>query len=162
MCFLDYCDGRLTGRTLLQCDGASAVGVLTAILSCGYGPGAAIGRRVASVEKWVEGAPAGARGKPAKVTRQLVVELAEACEMFGYAVKIRPAGDVKPWASDRLLVKAGAADDEQALHGKLRDGYDAARHCLYGAHEAGIIAHPLLRRLAVLWRSRFSSRPRRR
>jgi hypothetical protein len=147
ICLLDYDAGVLTGTTILQVDAGSAVGVLQAVLTVNHP--SYRGRRVASVEKWVEGSPAAARGRPAKVTRQLVMALAEMCEMFGYAVRLRPAADVKPWGSDKRLVAAGIAEKEQALHGKLRDGYDAARHALYGAHEAGIARDPLRRKTAV-------------
>lgn len=153
ICLLDYENGRLTGTTVLQVDAASAVGVLQAVLTVHYidcnatmsYPGRTFGRRIASVEAWTEGAPAAGRGRPAKVTRQLVMALAEMCEMAGYRVKIRKPADVKPWASDRRLVAAGIAGSEQALHGKLRDGWDAARHALYGAWEAGAVADPLRR-----------------
>jgi hypothetical protein len=32
------------------------------------------------------------------------------------------------------------------MHGDMNHSYDAARHCLYGAHDAGVIADPLLRK----------------
>jgi hypothetical protein len=149
MCFLDYDNGSLVGRTLIQADGGSAVyvlkGMLASYYSTDYGIGASVGRRTGSVEKFITGQAAGSRGKPAEVTRQLVMELAEMLQLFGYAVTLRPAADVKPWASDKRLTAAGVIGTS-AFHGKLRDSFDAARHCLYGAHEAGIIQDPLIRK----------------
>jgi hypothetical protein len=159
LCFLDYDSGRLVGRTLLQVIGPDAPVVLKGMLLAYYGEypkgfdaqgsysrNIKIGRRVASAEKFVTGASAGSRGKPAEVTRQLVMELAEVLELFGYAVTIRPAADVKPWASDKRLVAAGVVNSEKGMHGDMNHAYDAARHCLYGAHEAGVIRDPLIRK----------------
>jgi hypothetical protein len=160
LAFLDYEDGRLAGRSLLQVPGADAPHVLRGML-LGYYSGMkrdttvgqwltepVIGRRVASLEKFVTGASAGSRGKNADVTRQLVYELAEVLEEFGYTVKIRPAADVKPWASNKRLVAAGIVRDEKSFHTDMGHSYDGARHCLYGAHEAGIVKDPLLRRVS--------------
>jgi hypothetical protein len=108
--------------------------------------GARIGRRVASVEKFLTGRGAGSTGKNADVTRQLVYELAEVLQMFGYTVTIRPAADVKPWATDKRLVAAQVVPSLKGMHGDMNHAYDAARHCLYGAKEAGVISDPLLRR----------------
>jgi hypothetical protein len=146
MCFLDYQDGQLVGRTLLTADGSSAGIVLKAMLLAyhtEFSGNAHLNRRIGSVESWVDGPPAG--GKPAVVTRQLVMELAEALEMFGYAVTLRSAGQVKPWATDKMLEAAGITG-AAAFHGKQRDAFDAARHCLFGAKEAGVISNPLIGR----------------
>jgi hypothetical protein len=154
LCFLDYHEGRLVGRTLLQVIGPDAPVVLKGMLLAYYMLPASDavadrkrvdGRRVASVEKFVTGASAGSRGKNADVTRQLVMELAEVLQLFGYAVKIRPAADVKPWASDRRLAAAGVVSSLKGMHGDMNHAYDAARHCLYGAREAGVIRDPLLK-----------------
>lgn len=155
LCFLDYDNGRLVGRTLLQVIGPDAPVVLKGMLLAYYmlpSSDAAAdrkrvdGRRVGSIEKFVTGQSAGSRGKPAEVTRQLVMELAETLELFGYAVTIRPAADVKPWASDKRLVAAGIVNSEKGMHGDMNHAYDAARHCLYGAHESGVIRDPLIRK----------------
>jgi hypothetical protein len=145
LCFLDYQDGRLVGRTLLQAEGSTAVIVLRGLLQAYYSDGARHYRRVGSVEKFLTGAGAGSRGKNADVTRQLVYELAEVLQLFGYQVAIRPAADVKPWASSKRLVAAGIVSSEKGMHGDMNHSYDAARHCLYGAHEAGVIRDPLIR-----------------
>lgn len=141
MAFLDYNEGRLVGRTVLQCDGATAAVVLRAMLHTYYAS-AEVDKRAGSVEKFVTGSSAGSRGKNADVTRQLVMELAETLELFGYGVKIRSAADVKPWASNKRLA-AGLGLKEAQLTDSLRHGWDAARHALYGARDAGITADPL-------------------
>jgi hypothetical protein len=139
MCFLDYfvdMPGPVELQpqaTLLQADGKSADAVLEAMLARWYGLGndAVVGR-FAAVEKFVTGRGAGTKGPNADVTRQLVMELTERLQLHGYPVKIRSAADVKPWATDKRLVKAGIVG-ESAIHGKARDAYDAARHALYAA-----------------------------
>lgn len=143
--FLDYQNGVLAGRTVLQCESRTAEIVLRAMLRQYYMiPD--IGKRVASVERFVTGRSAGARGPNADVTRQLVMELTELLEMFAYRVKIRAAADVKPWASDRRLATVfGKAN----FTGSMIHGYDAARHALYGGHEAGVVKDPLLRHQAI-------------
>ena len=150
MCFLDYCEGRLVGRTVLQVHGATAVHVLEAMLAAYYGPPVPgsgrppVGRRDGAVERFVTGQGAGSRGKPADVTRQLEMELAETLEGWGYPVKIRPAAMVKPWASNKRVAAALGLKESQ-LTDSLRHGWDGARHCVFGAREAGIIADPLRR-----------------
>jgi hypothetical protein len=148
LCFLDYDRGHLVGRTLLQSEGATAAYVLRDLLEMHvteFPGGRHVDRRIGSVEKFVTGASAGSRGKNADVTRQLVMELTEVLQGFGYTVTIRPAADVKPWASNRRLVAAGIYSSEKTMHTDMGHAADAARHCLYGAHEAGITADPLIR-----------------
>jgi hypothetical protein len=151
LCFLDYRDGLLVGRTVLQVDGGSAAIVLKGMLAAYYAEdfsiGPVVGRRAASVEKFVTGQSAGSRGKAADVTRQLVMELAEVLQLFGYPVKIRPAADVKPWATNKR-VAAALGIPEKSMTDSLRHGWDGARHCVYGAREAGIIQDPLRKRTA--------------
>lgn len=152
ICLLDYEEGRLVGRLLLQADAGSAAIVLRELLYArkdtwtppNQEPGKP--RKLSgSVEKFLTGAGAGSRGKNADVTRQLVVELAEVLELFGYTVSIRAAADVKPWASNKRLVAAGIVRDEKSMHSDLGHAYDGARHALFGAHHAGIVADPLVR-----------------
>jgi hypothetical protein len=143
LCLLDYEGGRLTGRMLLQCDAASAPLVLRELLIARQNMPA--GKRAGSVEKFVTGASAGSRGKAADATRELVMELAEVLQLFGYRVSIRPAADVKPWAGNKRVAAALGIKEAQ-MTDSLRHAWDAARHCVYGARDAGIIADPLLRR----------------
>lgn len=143
--FADYLAGELVARHLFQCDAASAEFVLTGHLRAYY-PGKVIvpviGRRVGSVERFVGGAAAASRGKNADVTRQLAFTLVEVLQGWGYTVKLRNAGEVKPWAGDKRLQAAGYVTG--AMHGDLNHGYDAGRHCLFGAVEAGITKDPLI------------------
>ena len=148
---LDYCEGKLAGRVILQAEGSTVVHVLNGLLIAYYSrlPQPWVppveGRRIGSVEHFVDGQSAGSRGEPARVTRQLEADVVELLLTFGYSVKVRPAADVKPWATDRLLAAALDLKGED-LTDDLQHGWDGARHCVYGAHEAGVIAHPLLRK----------------
>lgn len=150
MSFLDYVSGHLVGKTLLQCDGASAPVILKSMLYANYGDRnmhavPVYGRKVAALEKFVTGTSAGSRGKAADVTRELVFELAEVLQAFGYRAAIRPAADVKPWATDKRLVAAQVIPSEKGMRTEFRHAYDAARHCLYGAWQAGAVQDPLTR-----------------
>ena len=138
--FLDYADEKLVGWTVLQVDGNSAPGVLTAILAQGYaGPSAApgfhpgrIGKRYAQVEPFITGQGAGTRGPKADYTRQEAFKLLELLQMWGYAVQLRKAADVKPWASDKRLKAAGILRPPENRHGN-----DASRHAIFcAAHDA--------------------------
>lgn len=121
---------------LLQAEGKSAVKVLSAILRGRHADPAfseTVTGRFASVERFVTGRGAGSKGGNADTTRQLVMELTECLQLYGYSVQLRSAADVKPWATDKRLVRAGIADAASGIHGKARDAYDAARHALYCA-----------------------------
>lgn len=148
-CFLDYrvANGAVLPIqpctvTLLQADGKSADAVLEAMLARWYSAQSPIVGRFGAVEKFVSGRGAGSVGKAAEVTRQLVMELTERLQLHGYPVKIRSAAEIKPWATDKRLERAGIAGDS-TLHGKARDAYDAARHCLFAAVKDGKVRDPL-------------------
>lgn len=142
ICFLDYRGYNLAGKTIAQVDGHSALIVLEAMMSRYYRDPLAVTHRFAGVEEFVTGESAGTRGSDAEYTRQLVFTIAEQLQLWGYSVKIRSAAEVKPWGTDTRLIEAGIAKapapgQKGELHGKLRDGYDAARHALYTAkHDA--------------------------
>ncbi len=140
ICIFDYSGGQLVGRTLLTTDGGSAVVVLKGLLEAYYRD--VPGKRVGALEKFVTGQSAGSRGKAADVTRQLVMELAEVLQLYGYRAVIRSAADVKPWATDKRLIAAGVPGG-MVSRTEFRHAMDAARHCLFGAREAGIITDPL-------------------
>lgn len=146
MCFLDYSDQfqpyALIGKTLLQVDGESAAVVLEGLLRAFYADPSVVTKRFASIEKFVTGQSAGTRGQPAEVTRQLAMELAEVCGMFGYVMRFRSASDVKPWATDKRLKEAGIVG-ASGIHSKLRDAYDAARHGLFCAVKDAGVRDPL-------------------
>jgi hypothetical protein len=149
ICFLDY---RVQSGvialvpctvTLLQADGTSADAVLEAMLARWYSSAnETIVGRYGAVEKFVAGRGAGSKGPDAEVTRQLVMELTERLQLHGYPVKIRSAADIKPWATDKRLERAGIVGSS-AIHGKARDAYDAARHCLFAAVKDAKVKDPL-------------------
>ena len=156
MCFLNYSqlpDGTwnpVPEALMCQVDGKSSPILLRAMLSTYYSGDCPVAFRHASVERFVTGRSAGTRGSNADVTRQLVMELAEVLQGFAYHVQLRSAADVKPWATDKRLIRAGIAKAENAgIHGKLRDGYDAARHALYCAIWDARLKDPLLTRKAA-------------
>lgn len=147
MCFLDYAviDAVRPPQpqvTLFQADGRSADAVLEAMLARWYGAQSLVDQRFGAVEKFVTGRSAGSRGGDAEVTRQLVMQLTERLQLYGYPVKIRSAAEIKPWATDKRLERAGIVGDS-SLHGKARDAYDAARHALFAAVKDAKIKDPL-------------------
>lgn len=144
LAFLDYVDGRLAGKALIQVDADSAVIVLEAMLAQYYSDPERVlpGRRFAGIEDFIPGKGAGSRCKPGNVTRQLQFEIVETLQRWGYYVQIRSAGVVKPWATDTRLTAAGIAG-ASSFHGKARDTYDAARHGLYAARWDAHLPDPL-------------------
>lgn len=139
--FMDYEDARLVGWSAITVPGQCAVVTLKAHILAYYA-GNHVAKRVGSIEHFVTGQSAGSRGKAADVTRQLEMEIAEILQMFGYKTTIRPAADVKPWATDKRLVAAGIP---LSVVGRteFRHAMDGGRHCIYGAREAGVIPDPL-------------------
>lgn len=75
-----------------------------------------------------------------KVTRDLIGALQE-LYAAGCEVVTRPAAAVKPWATDRRLEAAGLLEACVGM-GHARD---AARHALFAAVKAGLLADPLTR-----------------
>jgi hypothetical protein len=145
MCFLDYQTGSLAlppqpQVTLLQVDGHSADAVLEAMLARWYGIGTSpVDQRYAAVEKFVTGRGAGSKGNNAEVTRQLVMELTERLQLHGYLTKIRSAAEVKPWASDKRLERAGITGQQTSM----RHCLDAGRHALFAAVKDAKMKDPL-------------------
>jgi hypothetical protein len=124
--------------TLIQANAGTALRVLEAYLSHFY-KSDRITCRVAGVEAFVTGSSAGTRGKNADLTRQYVMKFAEMLELFGYHPSIRKAGDVKPWASDKRLLRAGVPK----LPDSMRHSADGARHCLFAAVKDAHMKDPL-------------------
>lgn len=151
MAFLDY--HQLPGglwspvpeALLLQAEGNAAVLVLEAMLKGRYGPDRPVAGRFGSVERFVTGRSAGTGSRASDPTRQLVMMLTECLQLYGYAAKLRSAADVKPWASDKRLIRAGIATAGSGIHGKLRDGYDGGRHALFCAVQDARMPDPLAR-----------------
>jgi hypothetical protein len=153
LCFLDYVPyngvyalPQVSG--LIQVDSANAVLILQAMLQTWYADESKVQKRFASVEAFVTGRSAGTKGPQADVTRQLVMQLSECLQMYGYAAKIRKAADVKPWATDKRLQRAGIAPvksvtGQSGTSGKLKDAYDAARQALFSARWDANMKDPL-------------------
>lgn len=159
LCWLYYLrkpDGtypqKPTTVTMLSTPARSATRVLEAMIRTDLAEIEALGAGhpkdfpvlCASTERFVTGRSAGTKGSNADVTRQLVFELTECCQVAGFRVKLRSAADVKPWASDKRLVAAGIALPGDGVHGKARDGYDASRHALFCAVEDAKMKDPLI------------------
>jgi hypothetical protein len=81
---------------------------------------------------------AGTRGAPAEVTRQLVFQLLESLQSFGYRTQLRKAADVKTWATDKRLKTAGILRPPEMRHAN-----DASRHGLFTAVRDAYMEDPL-------------------
>lgn len=127
--------------TLIQANSGTALRVLEAYLAHFY-KDERITRRFAGVEAFETGSSAGTRGPNADLTRQYVMKFAEMLELHGYYPQIRKAGDVKPWASNHRLVRAGVPGPPK-YDGKMSHAADAARHCLFAAVRDAHIRDPL-------------------
>jgi hypothetical protein len=136
---LDYMYDTLSVWTVLQVDGDSAQGVLEAIMRRRTETlGNAVVKRYAQVEPFVTGQSAGTRGPKADYTRQEAFKLVELLQLWGYAVKLRKAADVKTWATDKRLEKARILRPPENRHGN-----DASRHALYTAVHDAYLPDPL-------------------
>jgi hypothetical protein len=147
LCFLDYRvstehqNSELVTVTLLQTPALTADALLEAMLARWYSPAnETITGRYAAVEKFVTGRSAGTRGPDADVTRQLVMELTERLQLYAYPVKIRPAAEVKPWATGKRLEHAGITCSGATA---MRHSLDAARHALFAAVKDAGMKDPL-------------------
>jgi hypothetical protein len=143
ICFMEFIEGGKYplpehNITLIQANAGTALRVTEAYLAQFYGDERII-KRVAGVEAFVTGQSAGTRGRNADLTRQYVMKFAEMLELFGYYVKIRKAGDVKPWATDKRLLRAGVPK----LPDSMRHSGDGARHCLFAAVKDAGMRDPL-------------------
>lgn len=143
ICLMEFVEGQSypipeCNITLIQANAGTALRVLEAYLTHFYQDDRII-KRVAGVEAFVTGQSAGTRGKNADLTRQYVMKFAEMLELFGYYPKIRKAGDVKPWASDKRLLRAGVPKQPDSM----RHSLDGARHCLFAAVKDAHVKDPL-------------------
>jgi hypothetical protein len=127
--FVDYMGDQIAGRTMLQVDHASALIVLEAMLLAHYSDPERVPERWAGVEAFITGNSAGTKGKPAELTRQLVMRFGELLQMYGYRVKVRPAASVKPWATNRVLEAAGILQEATGM----RHANDGGRQALFTA-----------------------------
>jgi hypothetical protein len=123
-------DWALAETAAIECPAGDAVTELRAILET---PGRLV--RTAGIEAFV------ARGKSVKLrgvrTAQIMGQVNELTGVLaGYEVRCvaRPAGTVKPWATDRRLREAGLLK----LAGTSPHIRDAGRHMLFSACQAGL------------------------
>lgn len=127
---LDYIGPDLAGFLPLQTNAASAIAVLEGILRSFYSDPEVIIMRIAQIEPFITGRSAGTRGEPAEVTRQLVFQLTETLQLYGYKVLTRKAADIKPWATNKRLERAGILCTPTS---DMPHANDASRHALYAA-----------------------------
>lgn len=137
---LSLTGGRICNRTVYQCS-AHAVTPLVGWLLDGAQPTA---RTVLAVERFVVG-PRAARSstpKAGQITRELVGVLQAAAEALGVECVLRSAAEVKPWATDKRLERAGLLDPTKGMtHAR-----DAARHALFAATADCGLPDPLSKR----------------
>lgn len=143
VCLMEFIDGGdyplpECNITLFQAGSGNALRLLEAYLAHYY-QDERITRRYAQVEKFVTGNSAGTRGGKADLTRQYVMKFAEVLQLFGYYTQIRPAADMKPWATARRLTAAGVPKQPDTM----RHAVDAAGHCLFAACRDAHIKDPL-------------------
>ncbi|TCB97561.1 hypothetical protein E0H26_11625 [Micromonospora zingiberis] len=103
---------------------------------------------VVAVERFVVG-PRAARSAHAgsgEVTRELVGVIAHWAKRNQLTCRERSAAEVKPWATDDRLTKAGLLDVTKGM----RHARDAARHALFCAVRDFGLADPLSRRAGAL------------
>ena len=98
-------------------------------------------RIVVATERFVVSSRAGrSANSTAGVVARDVITLAGAwARKLGATVVERSAADVKPWATDERLDRAGLLDKAQ----KMRHARDAGRHALYEAVKNQGVADPL-------------------
>jgi hypothetical protein len=130
---LAYWDGGWSHPEAYQCNARAAPALLGWLVRENQLAGLAVR---AQVEEFRAGTGAGARGLEADVTRTLVDDLAAVLKQAGVIYKVRSASEVKPWAGDKRLERAGLL----AVTSKMtRDGRDAQRHLLFCAvHDYGV------------------------
>lgn len=127
---------RCTWRAVFQCDADNVQWLAGSAL---HWRGGAV-RRILAVEKFVVGGRAGRSSTPkaGAVTRDMVGALEQVAHQELAQYVLRSASEVKPWATDERLVKAGFVLPKGMPHAR-----DAARHCLFAAVHDGGIPDPL-------------------
>jgi len=114
---------------VLQCNHEAAVDVVRSLMDI---DGASPEHRILAVEKFVVGrrAARSATAKAGETTRNLIGEL----QALDKDAHLRPATQIKAWATDKRLEAAGLLDKTKGMpHAR-----DAARHALYAAvHDGG-------------------------
>jgi hypothetical protein len=142
--FLDYDGPVIVGVTVLQVEHASAAIVLDAMIARYYADAERVKYRFAGVESFVTGQGAGTKGKDAELTRNIVFELSQVLQTWGYHVEQRPAVTVKAWADNKKLEAIGVlGKNGRCSVSDLDHGCDATRHALYAATHDAYKPNPL-------------------
>jgi hypothetical protein len=114
-----------------QCDMAATPELLELVLGRHGGSIGAV-----AIEAWDERKRPVA-GFSASAMTKLITELAGMARLaaelgrHGYQVRVRPARDVKPWATDRKLEAAGLG--REMFPAAMKHAKDGARHALFAA-----------------------------
>lgn len=136
---LSYTNGRLGNAQVLQVSAGLAVPVVGWLLE-GARP---VERLVLAIERFVVGPRAGRSSNPraGQVTRDMVGALAAVGELHGAQVVLRPAVEVKRWATDERLAAAHLLKHTKGMP-HARDG---CRHALFAAVRDCGLPDPLSR-----------------
>lgn len=128
-------DARALSVELVQCT-PDIVRNIVRSFSCGQ-------VLLLAVEKFVVGPRATRSSTPAagRITRELIVELADLDRELDCRVVLRSAAEVKPWATDARLKATGLSLPKGMPH-----ALDALRHALFAAVADCGIPDPLSRR----------------
>lgn len=138
-----YWDGAWGHPGAYQCDAASAPALLDWLVAVNTGPSVTGSLQVrAGIEEFRAGTGAGARGGAAGTTRALVEELTAVLAAREVPVLTRPAADVKTWATDKRLDRAGLLAVTAGMPNHSRD---AMRVLLFCAVHSGGVPDPLSR-----------------
>ncbi|WAL67108.1 hypothetical protein ORV05_04790 [Amycolatopsis cynarae] len=144
ICALPYLDGRLQIEqvAVIQANPAAVPRIVAAFLAEAEGftlmP-------ILAVEEFVTNLRAARSATPeaGRITRQLIAQLQDVHLDHAARWYRRPAGIVKPWATDARIEAAGLDGPTHAMRNHARD---AARHALYAAVRDGGIPDPLSRK----------------
>jgi hypothetical protein len=120
---------------LVQCSPGVVLPIVTELATSGV-------IAVLAVERFVVGPRAARSSTPraGAITRELIVELTAAGEHFADKVVLRSAAEVKPWATDQRLERAGLK-----VRG-MPHAVDGARHALFSAVKDCGLPDPLSKR----------------
>jgi len=133
----DRATTELVSVIALECTDGQAPGLLGLLLGAWpYGPAV----RVAGMERFVPRAKSQSlRGVSVARMQGSILALSQVFTAHRIAVRLRPAADVKPWATDRRLAAAGLL----AATEKFTDARDAGRHMLFTAVQDAGLPDPL-------------------
>lgn len=137
LCVLEYGAHQvLQPPILMQVNEAGFLPVLNFLLSSRKGC-------LVAIEQFVTGNSAGTKGKNADVTRAVIAQAQTFAHMHDCRAVTRKAADVKPWATDKRLERAGILTASNKT--SVRHSLDAGRMALWGAVYYSIGPDPLAR-----------------